>query len=604
MDTNNITTPEQLRDYIIKQAQLTGMDNEYTLYYDETNNVGSIHIDMNGQLNTPVHPFVLGGGGYVGTGKTIDIEALRDDLAPFFYGSSKMPADELKYASVCGGSFMKDLSSEKVSVFLEFLNKNDLFLHCSIIDPLYWCAEQIVGACSCPSALTERDRQIAKNALHRLFLTETAQALGAVKNLALNPFVIGGQRALRNLLTFASYSDNLAENEKKILYRMYWNAYENRIQFLYMNRILSMMGAVAEVSSFSPEEKYSIKQILQKVLVMKKIDVDDCNLRSFESFKKLLNYALGSRQLSSGEKKLIKKLKEIPLNNEIYRLFKDKEGSNVSQRGVTANEVLKLSDKRGEIIIESFAPFYLQPIFLFKNATHRLDEVDRIEGIFNTNEAFKALGELGRNYKFCDSKLEGGIQVSDILVGIVGKMVTYLRNASVAQIKQLRQEISQDERTEINLKKRKKIMTRRKNLGLLRGLFERSISLNPAFIHYGINTDIVSKLSLLLVDDRLVDVFTLSQSQARDDKNEIASLLIQNVPASFIIQSYPAEQIANMNFIDIIQQDTQNPVYQFVVDAQLSLTANKNSYAQQITKENETVLRALHNMFPFQRRRE
>lgn len=76
------------------------------------------------------------------------------------------------------------------------------------------------------------------------------------------------------------------------------------------------------------------------------------------------------------------------------------------------------------LLIESFAGFYLTRIAVFKYSNHILDMEDSIRDEMETMRP-SSNGKPVRHYRFADSKSEPGIQISDIVVGLIGKMRSY-----------------------------------------------------------------------------------------------------------------------------------------------------------------------------------
>lgn len=118
-------------------------------------------------------------------------------------------------------------------------------------------------------------------------------------------------------------------------------------------------------------------------------------------------------------------------------------------------------------MIERFMDFYLHRIALFNNSQHILDDETEVE------QALSACGlhSMGRpitNYRFVNSKTEPGIQVSDVVAGIMGKLFNYvIRNPA----EQIRKDISSANPRQA------------RNLRSLRGLVDGANSVSPAFAH-------------------------------------------------------------------------------------------------------------------------
>lgn len=134
------------------------------------------------------------------------------------------------------------------------------------------------------------------------------------------------------------------------------------------------------------------------------------------------------------------------------------------------------------LLIESFGVFYLTRIAVFKYSSHILDMEDSIrdemEAMIPSSD-----GEAVKHYRFADSKHEPGIQVSDIVVGIIGKMYSYFAQTPRVDIAEARLLLSG---------------TSLKNVELLRDLIDASHAENIAFLNHVSSADDIDKMNLFL----------------------------------------------------------------------------------------------------------
>lgn len=134
------------------------------------------------------------------------------------------------------------------------------------------------------------------------------------------------------------------------------------------------------------------------------------------------------------------------------------------------------------LLIESFAVFYLTRIAVFKYSNHVLDMEDSIR---DKIEAMKpsSNGKAVTNYRFADSKSEPGIQISDVVVGLIGKMHSYFAQTPRRDVADARVLLSG---------------TSLKNAKLLRDLIDASHAENIAFLNHVSSTGDVDKMNLFL----------------------------------------------------------------------------------------------------------
>lgn len=119
-----------------------------------------------------------------------------------------------------------------------------------------------------------------------------------------------------------------------------------------------------------------------------------------------------------------------------------------------------------DVLIESFRDFYIRPVALFKNSTHIFDHEAEIQKALAGLE----LVDAGRavDYSFSNSSSEPGIQLSDVLVGLLGKYFTFIEENSMASLLE---------------KKRLLNPIQSQNLGLLKQLIDISHDASNAFFH-------------------------------------------------------------------------------------------------------------------------
>jgi hypothetical protein len=92
-------------------------------------------------------------------------------------------------------------------------------------------------------------------------------------------------------------------------------------------------------------------------------------------------------------------------------------------------------------------------------------------------------GKPVRNYRFVDSKSEPGIQVADIMVGLIGKMYSYFAKTKRDDVADARVALSG---TSLN------------NMELLRDLIDASHDANVAFLNHVTSINEIDKMNLFL----------------------------------------------------------------------------------------------------------
>lgn len=131
-------------------------------------------------------------------------------------------------------------------------------------------------------------------------------------------------------------------------------------------------------------------------------------------------------------------------------------------------------------LIESFEVFYITRMLMFKNSQHIFDNEPHIAESF---AASHLIAEKFKNiFKFVQSEDHHGIQISDVLMGLLGKMYTYVRDANLKDVSTLK-----DGLEPIAIE----------NLKILEQIFSTSECENKAFLHHVASLYDLNKLKIL-----------------------------------------------------------------------------------------------------------
>jgi hypothetical protein len=134
------------------------------------------------------------------------------------------------------------------------------------------------------------------------------------------------------------------------------------------------------------------------------------------------------------------------------------------------------------LLIESFGIFYLTRIAIFKYSSHILDMEDSVRDEIEAMQP-SSNGVPVMHYRFSDSKSEPGIQVSDIVVGLIGKMHSYFAQNSREEVFQMRASL---------------VGASLRNTKLISELIDASHDSNTAFLNHVSSIDNIDKMNLFL----------------------------------------------------------------------------------------------------------
>jgi hypothetical protein len=141
-----------------------------------------------------------------------------------------------------------------------------------------------------------------------------------------------------------------------------------------------------------------------------------------------------------------------------------------------------LEDEKPNVLIDEFSHFYIDRICLFKNSEHVLDTEETVKARLK-GQAFVDGERVLQNYRFVDSQNDPGVQISDVVVGLLGKCFGYLIRTEQAELLAARAGLSPAQRA---------------SLDKLARLLDRSTDENPAFAHYTLSLEDRERAAMFL----------------------------------------------------------------------------------------------------------
>ena len=154
----------------------------------------------------------------------------------------------------------------------------------------------------------------------------------------------------------------------------------------------------------------------------------------------------------------------------------------VLQSGRGLENLAFIEDNPPNLLIDNFSISYINRIAIFKYSSHILDMEKSIQDRF-MKTALTSGDVPVTNYRFADSKLEAGIQLADIIVGVLGKMHTYFTETPREEVAEARSSLTG---------------TSLENAELLRDLISTSHDANIAFLNHVASVHDTDKLDLFL----------------------------------------------------------------------------------------------------------
>jgi len=349
-----------------KMFNLKGLDDKLNFFYDETNNIRKYHLKEDKFNESIKTNFILGG--------IVLDEEQKPDIKPLFdsFGLQKNVI-EVKLKNIAKGDFLKCLNSTHLQSIFNFLNKNNIFIHYSSLNFLYFSTVDII------------DSLIEATGIHY------------------DPYF---NRALKNDLYIG-----IKNNINKLTTVFYDYEYPN----IKEDKVISFIEEL--IKTFNSEPK------------------------------------------STGNMTIL------------MLLNKSKETKNL----------FYIMNETNHSLIKDFTQLYSRTLYMFINSEHFFDKEDSIEPL---------IGELNitydnskiENYSFIDSRDNLLIQLSDIIVGLIGKFYNYINDTPLEQLR-------------ANIESLNNIQ--RDTLKLFNKLLYDSERKNKAYIYLTISNDELKKIEFI-----------------------------------------------------------------------------------------------------------
>ncbi|NOR54572.1 MAG: hypothetical protein GQ531_00020 [Sulfurovum sp.] len=235
----------------------------------------------------------------------------------------------------------------------------------------------------------------------------------------------------------------------------------------YSNLNILYWSCIDILESILPQEFFEIHMELKTILYeLIKIDLNNfiSILYKYEYpniDRKKANYFLDEilSFIKSNKPKFISKHPFIDTNlvDLIYSIIENSKNT----------ELTFIMDEESHVLIDDLSIFYKRPFGIFKNSKHIFDEESSIQDVFNKWSFFES-GKEWENFEFQNSETNDLIQVSDIIIGLLGKLFEYLNDVSFDELNKINSIL---EAQQIN------------NFDKILILIDKSDSQSTAFIH-------------------------------------------------------------------------------------------------------------------------
>ncbi|WP_273706862.1 DUF3800 domain-containing protein [Leuconostoc mesenteroides] len=157
--------------HVKNELKVTGTDNQFHLYYDETNNFRSFKVDDKG-FNADEHAYFILGGIGIKTDSHDIVESVDSLFSKF---GMQANAQEIKFKHIKNGAnnFIELMDKKRVKVFLNWLYENDnVFIHYNYVDNFYFSIVDIVDSLPNSMLLGIEFNRDLKDCLYQIMKTD------------------------------------------------------------------------------------------------------------------------------------------------------------------------------------------------------------------------------------------------------------------------------------------------------------------------------------------------------------------------------------------------------------------------------------------------
>ncbi|WP_323018163.1 hypothetical protein [Castellaniella sp.] len=335
LDAEELRAPMMMN--IFGNQPLYGLDEEYSFFYDETNNIRKFWITENG-LNEKPKNFVLGGICHKKSRPLANVDELVTSL------HIQKSATEIKFNQLATGNYLGVLNSKRVRTLLEWLSQNEVYIHYTNFNILYWSLVDIVDSLWDDNGLCQ----------YMPYVMEIKNELFTLANTNLDCLV-------------------------PLLRKYRFPNIKREVSFTFINELADLF----ESQVMRPQS-----DIFQLVIHL----------------------------LRAGAK-----LPEMPF----------------------------IVDNEDDVLIDSFKPLFLRPLYTYPTSSHVFDNESAVqEGLANTQVSYK--GEFV-NYSFIKSHDSIEVQLSDGICGLLGSHFNFLEQHTFQELINIKKNLNPVQKQALSL---------------------------------------------------------------------------------------------------------------------------------------------------------
>ncbi len=208
----------EMRDHFVTKEKLDCVDDIFTFYYDESNNIRKLHLTSTGLNIEKTCNFVLAGIIHKGECHSSNFESLKKSL------NLQKSAKEIKLKHIGKGAFEDILKSNKLGTLLQWLLDNDFYIHYFNLNVLYWSIVDIVDSVIMHLDFFSKqffiqNHMLVKSDLYKVIVSNEEYFLGKLREFEYPNIKSDKVAGFASFLIgfIRSHSDVLADDRKYLL---------------------------------------------------------------------------------------------------------------------------------------------------------------------------------------------------------------------------------------------------------------------------------------------------------------------------------------------------------------------------------------------------
>ena len=219
-----------------------------SLYYDETNNFRKFYLREQGWNCEALNMFFVLGGLVVPKGEKVNTNSLLDDL------NLQKNITDIKIRHLAGKSadLLTTLKSQKIELFLDWLNMNELKIHYIALNYIYYSLVDIVDAAMAQYPFYNRKLDLAlKNVLYEIVKQDIDYFINVLYKYAY-PNITDTKNFMKEFLPF------IEAQQSRV-------AYDDEFILEYLRQIIKEASRQENLNFFDGEESHIIFNNLSSI---------------------------------------------------------------------------------------------------------------------------------------------------------------------------------------------------------------------------------------------------------------------------------------------------------------------------------------------------